>query len=75
MRLGTEALFQFSLNGCCTLMHDIQGQSSVHAHMDLNGDAIADATSAKVVRLLHVVERLDNLLNLLFRLCRQRAFR
>ena len=75
MRLCPETLFQLSLYGCRPLMNRVQGELSVHPNMHLDGYAVADAPSVQIVRLPDIIERLDNLKNLLLGLWGQGAVR
>ena len=75
MRIGTEMLFQFTLNGGGALVNNVERQVSVHPHVCLNGDAIANAARSQIVRLLHIMERLDDLNDFAFRFFRQRTLR
>ena len=48
----TDALF----DGSSTVMGNRERQVTVHAHVGLNGKAVADATCTQVMRLTHVGE-------------------
>ena len=54
--LTAETFPQAVLDSRGAVVSDCERQVSVHAHMGLDGEAVADATRAQVVRLAHVGE-------------------
>ena len=64
--LVAEPMFEKMLNGGGTVVSLRQGDGAVHTHVEFNGDMVADAAGAEVMRLMNVGDRLDDLENLVF---------
>ena len=57
---GAEMGFQGLLNLTCAGVGGAEGEAAVHADVQLNGIAAADAAGAQVVRVVHVGKRGDD---------------
>ena len=74
MSCGAEMGFQGLLNLAGAGMGGAEGEGAVHADVQLDGVAAADATGAQVVWVVHVGERGDDVEYLAFHLVGQGGF-
>ena len=71
MRLFTKAFAQPLLDKRGAVVSLVKRDTAVHTHMHFNGNTVADAPCAQVVRLMHVRQGEDDALYLLFCLFRK----
>ena len=68
-----ETLFEFLLNLTGEVVRIKKRQVAIHANVCLDSDAVANATSAQIVRLANLGERGDDVFYFLLSVLRQRA--